>query len=371
MGVSNYEIDITAKMKQFVSNTRMAKLSEIEKAIAFYDAQNSFWANNFPTSEVKKQTIFNYWSKHFPGLSLANGVERYCRVSGIFSPNYLHDGLFYSLFDPYFNNEQFATQFDNKAYYPLLFYDISLPKTIALRINGLWQTSKYKPMGLDDVINECVEERRIVIKFCRYSCGGRGVVFKDSIDRDEIRSIFLSTNVDMIIQKVLSQHSELNKIHSSSVNTARIMTLLWNNQAHILSSVLRMGRNGQRVDNASSGGIVCGITDTGQLKEFAYDKNGMRYVKHPSGISFSDITVPNFKTAKRLASNLQYRFPYCRMISWDIAIDAAGIPTLIEANMWRGELDFHQFCNGPIFGKLSNEIIEVVKEEVFGRDLNG
>lgn len=371
MGVPDYERDITARMKQYVSNARVDKLCEIENAITFYDAQNSFWANNFPISEEMKLEIIDNWSKRFPGLSLAIGVERYCSVSGIFSPNYLHDGLFYSLFDPYFNNERFATQVDNKAYYPLLFYDIRLPKTIALRINGLWQTSKYKPLVLDDVINACVDERKIVLKFCRYSSGGKGVVFKDTIDQDEIRSLFLSTNVDLIIQKVLSQHSELNKIHNSSVNTVRIMTLLWKGRVHILSSVLRMGTNGQRVDNASSGGIICGITDSGQLKEYAYDKNGMRYVKHPSGVSFSDITVPNFKTAKTLVSNLQYRFPYCRMISWDIAIDTAGIPTLIEANMWRGELDFHQFCNGPIFGELSNEIIEAVKEEVLGEDING
>ena len=149
------------------------------------------------------------------------------------------------------------------------------------------------------------------------------------------------------------------------------MTLFWKDKVQILSSVLRMGTDGRRVDNASSGGIICGITDNGQLKEYAYDKTGMRYMKHPSGVSFSDITVPNFKATKKLVSKLQYRFPYCRMISWDIAIDTHGIPILIEANMWRGELEFHQFCNGPIFGEFSNEIIEVVKEKVLGGDMNG
>ena len=45
------------------------------------------------------------------------------------------------------------------------------------------------------------------------------------------------------------------------------------------------------------------------------------------------------------------------MLSWDFTIDSMCKPLLIEVNMRRGELDFHQFCNGPLFGKLFNEVI--------------
>jgi hypothetical protein len=52
-----------------------------------------------------------------------------------------------------------------------------------------------------------------------------------------------------------------------------------------------------------------------------------------------------------------------RLCSWDIAIGQDGDPVLVEANLSFGEVDFHQMCNGPIFGDLT----EAVLAEVFSK----
>lgn len=41
---------------------------------------------------------------------------------------------------------------------------------------------------------------------------------------------------------------------------------------------------------------------------------------------------------------------FAKLVSWDFAVDKNENPLLIEANLYGGELDFHQKCNGPIFG---------------------
>lgn len=51
-----------------------------------------------------------------------------------------------------------------------------------------------------------------------------------------------------------------------------------------------------------------------------------------------------------------------RLVSWDIAIDKNGNAVLIEANMRKGGINFHQFNNGPLFGNLTERVLE----EVFG-----
>ena len=53
-----------------------------------------------------------------------------------------------------------------------------------------------------------------------------------------------------------------------------------------------------------------------------------------------------------------------RLVSWDIAIDECGDPVLIEANMRKGGINLNQFSNGPLFGDLT----ERVMNEVFGRE---
>ena len=48
------------------------------------------------------------------------------------------------------------------------------------------------------------------------------------------------------------------------------------------------------------------------------------------------------------------------MISWDLAIDETGHPVLLEANFCGGEMDFHQLCNGPILGDMTQDVLRDV-----------
>ena len=177
---------------------------------------------------------------------------------------------------------------------------------------------------------------------------------------------YLQMADNVVCQEVIKQHESLERLNSSSINTVRIMTLLFKNRVNVLSSVLRMGVNGSRTDNASSGGIVCGIKSDGLLKNYAYDTSARKYKTHPQGADFGCFRVPNYNDCVDMAVNLAKRFSsISRLISWDIAIDAAGQPSLIEANFSGGELDFHQLCNGPIFGDLTEEVLNNVFENSY------
>ena len=124
--------------------------------------------------------------------------------------------------------------------------------------------------------------------------------------------------------------------------------------------------NGARVDNASSGGIVCGIRSNGQLKEVAYDTAANVYFKHPQGTVFESVTIPNFDECIQIAISLARRCcSLSRLISWDFAIGEDGHPILIEFNIAFGELDFHQLCNGPIFGDMTREVLDDVFKNAY------
>lgn len=149
-----------------------------------------------------------------------------------------------------------------------------------------------------------------------------------------------------------------------SVNTIRIMTLVRSDDTNILSSVLRMGKRGSRVDNCSSGGIVCGIDSNGCLKDVAYDNKANAYYKHPNGVEFAGFAIPAYSQCLEIVKKLAVRFAgISRLISFDIAIDENNSPLLIEMNISYGELDFHQLCNGPIFGDNTDEILREVVDK--------
>ena len=202
----------------------------------------------------------------------------------------------------------------------------------------------------------------VVTKASLFSVGGHSIRFHniDTCSPADFISA-LDGKDDLVIQRLLQQHETLNRIHRDSINTIRIMSLLLDGTTHILSSVLRMGKNGARVDNASSGGLVCGINDDGTLKEFAFDKNGNRCNEHPQGGAFKGIKIEGFDKCCDLVRDLAGRMcTTSRLISWDLSIDPSGEPILIEVNLSYGELDFHQLCNGPIFGSLTTQVLQRV-----------
>lgn len=217
---------------------------------------------------------------------------------------------------------------------------------------------------LEEVLQKCAQRDSVVIKPAKGSSGGVGVKIITKEDCDSCISLFSSSKIDLIVQDRIVQHKVLQEIHPSSVNTIRLMTLLFKGQVSMLSAVLRMGVGGAHVDNASAGGITCGIMNDGRLKSIAFDKYGNKYTVHLQGTEFGSVVVPGYEAAKNMAIQLAQRLPYCAMLSWDIAIGFDGSPILIEVNMNNGELDFHQFNNDPIFGEITNEVVKSVMKNL-------
>ena len=166
----------------------------------------------------------------------------------------------------------------------------------------------------------------------------------------------------MVVQAGIKQSAILSSINKDSVNTARLLSLLKKDgSVKIYSSILRMGIKGAKVDNASSGGISCGINEDGHLKSIAYSNTGVKYYEHPSThAKFSDFTIPNFQKMKDIVIETHPKLPHFRLIGWDIACDDLNEPVLIEANLCDSELDFHQLNNGPVFGEDTESILSEV-----------
>ncbi|WP_270488390.1 sugar-transfer associated ATP-grasp domain-containing protein [Butyricimonas synergistica] len=312
--------------------------------------------NNFDL--VRQSDIGTYWSR-FRGKYDPRWFDLYNSINqGRYDLKYyIPDDFYYCYIDAFFAERKKCLIYDNKNMYDLYFHDVKQPRTIVKNIDGVFVNNKYEIVDLREARKMCLEEGRVIIKPSVNSEGGKGISFFDRDDDANVLDKLLSRR-DIIVQEVIQQHDSLAKIHSSSINTIRIMTLVFDNRVHVLSSVLRMGVNNAQVDNASSGGIVCGIQMTGQLKSVAYDIKVNKYERHPQGGKFEDIIVPNLNNCYELVKRLALRFVgMTKLISWDFAIGVDGEPILIEANLSFGQIDFHQLCNGPIFKEMTDEIL--------------
>lgn len=313
-----------------------------------------------PPHSLHNQVV-NYWKK-YKQVS-PKWAWYYASKNGIEDPRYIPNDLYYTKIDQYFNDRKLGWGFNDKNYYSKIFEGIKQPEVLVRKINGILLDSHYCLLSVEMALHIIGAENEIVVKPSLETGSGQGVCFwKVGQDNEIIREFIENRKKkDYVIQKVIKQHAELNKVHDGSINSLRIVSLLMPEGIYILSSNLRMGVDASRIDNVTAGGISCGIDENGCLKKYATTYySGERMEKHPQGFVFDGFKIPSYDKALELVKKAHPTIPHFRLVSWDIAIDEQGDPVLIEANMRKGGINLNQFNNGPLFGELTDRVLDEV-----------
>lgn len=312
-------------------------------------------------SKKQLNEVDSFWSRFVKVRPFSHAF--YTEKTGLFSPLYLPDSIYFFYIDQFYNSWEAAKYIDNKSMYPRMFDGIKLPRMIACRKNGYWFSEDASPITMQEVINLIMSVDESFIKKATESLGGKGVYYfcpgKQKQTRTELMQILDAINCDIVVQEGIRQNSVMATLNPSSVNTLRLLSLLKKDgSVKIYSVIVRMGIGEAKVDNASSGGITCGVLPDGHLKPIAFNPLGVRFEEHPTThIQFDQIVIPHYQEIRDKIEKLHLQVPHFRMISWDVAIDSLNEPVLIEANLCDGELDFHQLNNGPLFGEDTDEIL--------------
>lgn len=319
-------------------------------------------------SAEESEAVHAYWDKYTEG-DAEGWVAYYSGIYGEFDVRFLPDSVYYIDIDPYLNHREAAGIIDHKAYYSRLFPDVPQPGMLACRINDTWLNQEYDNISENDVAESCSRAGKVIVKPAAGYCGGLGISVWDSQknSEEELRRILDRTKTDMVIQEYLKQSPVTASLHSSSVNTIRTISFYHKGDIKILSSIIRIGVGESQVDNISAGGISVGICEDGSLKEKGFDKKGNSYRVHPDGAVFEGVKINAYGQICSHIKRLHRALPYFRLISWDFAVDEKETPVLIEANLMNGELDFHQMNNGPLFKKMTQEVLNEVYERRIAR----
>ena len=162
--------------------------------------------------------------------------------------------------------------------------------------------------------------------------GGGIYVDSKKIDLQSFKDIVSGAN--FLLQEMVVQHKAISKIYPNSVNTMRIITCCnKRGEFSLLDACLRVGANGNTVDNWAAGGL--GITiNNGKLGEFGFYEVSKRckVTEHPdTHVIFKDYEIPHFKEAVEKCLQLHKYFYGIPTIGWDVSITDDG-PCFIEGN---------------------------------------
>lgn len=364
---------VSKKLKQlyfsFFEKPELFAANTIERVQAHRN-----WGKNpvrsVPLSKEQKRQIKEFW-KPYCRVS-PKWAQYYTAKNGQFDPRYIPHDLYYTKIDQHFNSRKLGYGFNDKNYYARIFAGIKQPEVVVRKINSLLFDADYRQLSPAEAKAKIMENAEVICKPSQESGSGRGILFFNRNEPEMIdRFVSDASYDDYVVQRLIRQHSELDRVHKGSVNCVRICTLLLEDGVHVLSAVLRMGFGDSKVDNATAttdnaryDGMSCGIDENGCLKKQAHGYTaGDVCEQHPDGLVFEGFRIPSFDKAVELVKQAHPLIGHFRLVSWDIAIDDVGDPVLIEANMRKGGINFHQFNNGPLFGELTEQVLN----EVFGK----
>ena len=168
---------------------------------------------------------------------------------------------------------------------------------------------------------------------------GVGVMFYDSNKAEEKPDELFSrligdTEKKYIVEELITQAPEMMRLHPSSVNTVRFVTVLQKDDSvRHLFSFLRIGSGGGIIDNASSGGYAAEIDmKTGVVISEACREDLTRLVYHPdTGVKIVGLEIPKWDELLLLVDELARVVKEQKYVGWDLAYTENGW-VMVEGN---------------------------------------
>lgn len=224
---------------------------------------------------------------------------------------------------------------------------------------------------IKDIINNY---NKVLLKPTVDSNSGKGIllfnrigdVFKSVSTKDVLSDSFLNEyGKDFVLQECVEQHNYISQFCKTSVNTIRlgVYRSVKDEQPHVLSAIMRIGKEGSHIDNAHAGGMFIGIdSQTGRLSNYVCDQYGNK-ADSWNGIVFkeNEFFIPNWNNIISFAEDICKKVIHCRLLALDITLTSDGKPLLIEYNVDGFSYWLFMYTGNKPLGKFTNEIIDYCK----------
>lgn len=295
-----------------------------------------------------KRSIKEYAKRRFGNKAYWPYLALYTEIRGEFMEGWLpHDYVHYVLL-PQINPKSACEISDYKTFDYRIFGDFAL-KPLFVFISGMFLNAEF----------DAVEEEKVLETFREYDAtivvkedkGLQGMQVR-MIHSPEFKTEILHPERSYIIQPYVKQYKPLHDLYPGSVNTLRVTTFIKKDGSVVVKFVvLRFGTDGSKVDNVSAGGQYIYFDADGKPSNRAYDELGfdMGDRHKNTGYLFADLKIPVYQEVLMACINAHKKYPYVRLVGWDVCIDDTGKPVLLEWNSGNPAIMMFEYVCGPFF----------------------
>jgi len=341
------------------------------KAKSFSLYHQAGWLEKVDESFLEE--VGRYWEKHYhskidPLLHIA-----YLNYTGLKEPRLIPQKISWNQVIPFFNDQEMNETFKDKNLYDKLIPSDRAVETVLKRAHGLYFDQQNNYLDKTEALNEILTFKKDFIVKPSNTNNGQGIrkiYYKEGFLylKDEKLTLEALENIygaNFAVQKAVQQHPIMSDPHPDSVNTLRMVTLRWKGEIKYLLTFARFGANNNVLDNTSHGGVSIGVKESGEFMDKALDRNFEIHHIHPTtGFPFKDMKpVPNFDKFKQYVIDLHKHILHHDFVSWGIVVGNDGLPVFLEANFRGGTWFYQLLSEKPLFGDLTEEILEYMHKE--------
>jgi hypothetical protein len=297
--------------------------------------------------DVKKQ-IKRYAQKRFGSSAFWPYLALNTEIRGEFKEGWIPDDYYRYVMEPRINPPAYSSVSEQKTFDYQLWGDFAV-RPLFLCISGRYYDADLKVLDpdfvkkfLDDYNNDMVVKEE-------FTMGGKSV---QVVHSSEFNLGKLLKGRSYVIQPYIKQHKIINDLYPGSVNTIRVITFInGKGMVEVKYTILRFGIDGSRVDNLSSGGQFLYIDASGKPSEYAYNTNGYNSGKKHKNTeyTFADLRIPVLDEIKRKCIEAHKKYPYVRLVGWDICYTESEELKLIEWNALRPGIEPIDTIFGPFW----------------------
>ena len=326
----------------------MGKARYLIRRIRYMSFGNMFKTIEQVHEKSGKSRIITFFDVIYCGLKYQAGYMDYYQfqmynMNGKERRTIITRGINNAIYNKY-NDPEAAKKFEDKIVFNNLFKDFV--KRDFLELTGE-NTDEFKEF--------IKKHQTIIAKPVSLACG-KGVEKIDTT-KEDADALYkrLYENSQVLIEECAVQHKVINDIYPLSINTLRVVTL----NKKVVAAFLRIGNDGNSVDNFNHGGMAAAIDiNDGIIKFKAIDKATKVYDVHPyTGAPIVGVQIPMWNEVKKFCENACNIIPEVGYVGWDVCLGPDG-PSLIEGNDFPGhdiyQLPVHRNDNYgllPIFEK--------------------
>ncbi|MFV2002060.1 MAG: sugar-transfer associated ATP-grasp domain-containing protein [Paracoccaceae bacterium] len=302
-------------------------------------------------SPSQKKIIREYGADVFGSAIHADWLIAFAVARGEFLPGWIPPSYYLGVLLPHWQNHGLIGA---KSLSRRFIVSDAMPD-IAYFARGSWLDRNFAPVDPKSLKKSLFADNDHVYVKTDMGAFGKEVL---RVKKDDFEVLALERLGRLVVQKPVVQHAYFDQMGTDNVATVRFTTVKSTGAAaKALASFLRVGRSGFDilVDRQS---VEIGIMDDrGTLGEFGLSLNTWKKIRtHPdSGFRFSGMVLPGFKIASKLCETLHDKIPHLTIVGWDLVIDEAEKPQVIELNTQGPGIKSSQVLVGPVFAGLGWE----------------